>query len=244
LQGKAFAARKLYMRIAEDIRDAIERGDLLPGDRLPPLAEMAASFGCSRTTVREALSTLRGQGLVEFQHGNGIYVRTASLETWMEPLEAAILLGQSDMMQLVETETAILGGIVTAVATRCQDINFTPLSRTLFQLECAPPGGEEAIAAELSFYLAIADCCGNPMLDNAFRVLLEAFRSTLRLLHRHFQLGPDDGRQLLDYLVRGEPRAAREVVYQRGELLRAAVVKGYRDVPESSGKADVPGSPE
>lgn len=217
------------MKIAEQVRDSIERGDLRPGDRLPPLAELATAFGCSRATVREALSTLRGQGLVEFQHGNGIYVRTASLETWMEPLEAAILLGQSDMLQLVETETAILAGVVTAVVNRRENVDFTTVSQALFQLECTRPGSEEAVASELSFYLDLADCCGNNMLDNSFRVLLEAFRSTLRLLHQSFPGTQEECRRLLDCVLQGETEAAQRLVFQRGERLRRMVVEGYQN---------------
>lgn len=55
---------KLYVRIAQDIRKMIEDGSFRPGDRLPPLAQLAADFQCSRATVREALGALRGKSVV------------------------------------------------------------------------------------------------------------------------------------------------------------------------------------
>ncbi|QQE81105.1 FadR family transcriptional regulator [Alicyclobacillus sp. SO9] len=215
------------MRIADQIRAAIERGDLRPGDRLPPLAQIASEFGCSRATVREALSTLRGQGLVEFQHGNGTYVRTASLDTWMEPLEAAMLLGHSDVLHLVETQSAILAGIVTAAAYRASDTDFGKLRQALFQLECAVPQGEEAISTELGFYLELGACCGNSILENALRVLLEAMRSSLRLLTP--VLGPSKElcRQVFDCVVNGQVEASRDLLLSHGDKLRETVLSLY-----------------
>jgi GntR family transcriptional regulator len=44
--------------------DAIERGDLVAGDRLPREQDLAAAFGVSRMTLRQALATLAGRGIV------------------------------------------------------------------------------------------------------------------------------------------------------------------------------------
>ena len=46
--------RKAYEQVADQLLDMINSGELKPGDRLPSEAELAADFGVSRTTVREA----------------------------------------------------------------------------------------------------------------------------------------------------------------------------------------------
>ncbi|MCL6631352.1 MAG: FadR family transcriptional regulator [Alicyclobacillus herbarius] len=210
---------KLYYRIAQQIRGMIEEGVLRPGDRLPPLAELAEQFGCSRATVREALGALRGQGLVEFRHGNGTYVRTAAVQMWMEPLEAALLLGQGEIRQLLEAMTALLAGIASVAAARAEETDFAPLTQAMFQVECAYPRGEDAIAADMAFYLTLAACSGNEVLENALRVTQEALRSALRLVADEWQSGVNTCRAVYDAVLAGDAHRAREILYAYGQTM-------------------------
>ncbi|WP_433177243.1 GntR family transcriptional regulator [Actinoallomurus sp. CA-150999] len=65
-----------YRRIAADLRDRIERGELTIGDPLPSEAAIVESYGVARGTARQALAELEAAGLVEKQHGKGRFVRT------------------------------------------------------------------------------------------------------------------------------------------------------------------------
>ncbi len=58
-------------QVETQIREAIRSGSLITGQKLPPEAELALSFGVSRTTVREALRTLVADGLLEKVPGAG-----------------------------------------------------------------------------------------------------------------------------------------------------------------------------
>ncbi|UNK69550.1 GntR family transcriptional regulator [Microbacterium sp. H1-D42] len=49
--------------------DAIHRGHLRAGERLPSESELARSFGVAPVTVREALLTVRGRGLIVTRRG-------------------------------------------------------------------------------------------------------------------------------------------------------------------------------
>lgn len=55
--------------VARHLRARIARGELQPGDRLPPEDELMAAFGLARNTVREGLRILESQGLVEVRRG-------------------------------------------------------------------------------------------------------------------------------------------------------------------------------
>ena len=54
----------LHAQIGEVIEQAIESGDLQPGDRLPPERELAQWFGVNRLTLRQALSDLERGRLI------------------------------------------------------------------------------------------------------------------------------------------------------------------------------------
>src|SRR3954469_25653999 len=64
-----------YRQIAADLREAIRRGELGPGDKLPSETELINHYGVARMTVRQALSELRAEGLVVPEHGRGVFVR-------------------------------------------------------------------------------------------------------------------------------------------------------------------------
>jgi len=57
-----------------ELAERIDQGRLPAGTRLPSEPELAAEFGVSRATLREALRALEGQGLVRRRWGSGTYV--------------------------------------------------------------------------------------------------------------------------------------------------------------------------
>ncbi|MCF3129296.1 GntR family transcriptional regulator [Streptomyces olivochromogenes] len=56
--------RPLYWRIATELLAELREGVIPPGERLPGERQLAAHFGVSRETVRQALEVLRRDGLV------------------------------------------------------------------------------------------------------------------------------------------------------------------------------------
>jgi GntR family transcriptional repressor for pyruvate dehydrogenase complex len=62
--------------VISQIRHAILRGEVAPGDRLPNERELSAQMGVSRATLREGLRALESQGLLDIRLGStgGIFV--------------------------------------------------------------------------------------------------------------------------------------------------------------------------
>ena len=54
----------VHVQIERWFMAAVDRGDLVPGDRLPREQDLAAAFGVSRMTLRQALAALQGRGLL------------------------------------------------------------------------------------------------------------------------------------------------------------------------------------
>jgi len=77
----------LYQQLAQVIAQAAERGDLLPGTRLPPERELALALKLSRTTVVQAYAHLREAGTIESRHGSGTWVRRTGKTGWPSPQE-------------------------------------------------------------------------------------------------------------------------------------------------------------
>jgi DNA-binding transcriptional MocR family regulator len=74
LRGWQEGEGPLYERLAAAVRRAIERGELVPGTRLPPERELAGRLGLGRNTVAAALDLLRQDGVVVRRQGSGTLV--------------------------------------------------------------------------------------------------------------------------------------------------------------------------
>ena len=62
---------KISTHIIKQIREAILLGKLKPGETLPPEKELVVQFNVSKHTLREALRTLEGMGLINIRRGAG-----------------------------------------------------------------------------------------------------------------------------------------------------------------------------
>ena len=71
-----------HTQIEERLAEAMAAGELRPGDRLPPERELAARFGVSRMTLRHALHSLAGRGMLVRARGRrgGTFVGEPKIE--------------------------------------------------------------------------------------------------------------------------------------------------------------------
>jgi len=61
--------RPVYVQIAGQVKEQIQRGGMKAGDELPSVRELAGSLGINMHTVRHAYSILRDQNLLVFRLG-------------------------------------------------------------------------------------------------------------------------------------------------------------------------------
>ena len=66
--------RTRSQHVVAGLKDKILRGDLAPGAKLPSEAELIEEYAVSRTVVREAVTRLQAEGLVETFQGRGSFV--------------------------------------------------------------------------------------------------------------------------------------------------------------------------
>lgn len=95
----------LYKQLKKEIIQKIERGELKPGDVLPPERELAELFEMSRMTVRQAISELVNEYILIRRHGSGTYVAESKipqgrrLKSFSEDMRARGLLPGSKVLE-------------------------------------------------------------------------------------------------------------------------------------------------
>lgn len=167
-------ADRAYTGIVRIITDT----GLSIGDRLPSEAQLAASFGMSRTIVREALARLASDGITEARRGAGSYVKrrpSERLGTHM-PMDAlAGTLGTYEVRFVLEAEAARLA------AQRRSQHQMDGIERALAALRAALMSNAPAHAEDWELHRLIAVATGNsafpPVLDHLQEEVMRILRA-------------------------------------------------------------------
>jgi GntR family transcriptional repressor for pyruvate dehydrogenase complex len=133
------------------------------GSDLPTTAELCRQFGVSRPVLREAISRLEQQGLVEVRHGVGLRIGNQL----HRPVSASVsLLVPDEEERLRQTMAARLlleVEIARLAATRVGEVELAALAETQDELLQAS-SSEAAVAADMQFHRLLAGSCGNQVL--------------------------------------------------------------------------------
>ncbi|WP_042464159.1 GntR family transcriptional regulator [Neobacillus dielmonensis] len=78
----------IYYQLQELIKDLIDKGELKPGDLIPPEREYAEKLQISRMTVRQALTQLVNEGYLYRIQGKGTFVSERKIEQPLHQLRS------------------------------------------------------------------------------------------------------------------------------------------------------------
>lgn len=116
--------------------DAIHRGHLRAGERLPSESELARSFGVAPVTVREALLALRGRGLIVTRRGrNGGSFVTDDADPVRYATDAVRESSRLALRDLGAHYGAITGAAVRLAARRADASETAVVRRRLERLD-------------------------------------------------------------------------------------------------------------
>ncbi|MDN3722076.1 FadR/GntR family transcriptional regulator [Roseibium salinum] len=154
--------------MCEKLRTQIEEGKYAVGDRLPSEARLTEEFSVSRTVIREAVATLRADGLLDSRQGAGVFVLAPAEKTPL-PFQNVEPARISSMIEMLELRTAVETEAAALAARRRSPAQLETLFETLHTLQELFAKGESSPQADFDLHMAIADATNNPR----FREFLE-----------------------------------------------------------------------
>jgi len=220
--------RSSYTQVAEQLRDLITRGDLLPGQRLPSEPAMAPLFGVSRTTIREALRILVTDGLVETKRGvhGGTFVVDVDASRVEGLLHGALdLLAMTNRVgpdDFVDAWHAIEAPAAALAATRATPADV----EQLFHL-CEPAVDDlsrpDVVVKNASFHSTVLHASRNLLLEAMGRPVAAVARARFSQTNpdREFlTMIVDEHRQIAQAIANADPDEARRATVNHIEGLR------------------------
>lgn len=205
----------LAQRVVAGLKDKILAGDLPPGHKLPSEAELIDDYGVSRTVVREAVTRLRAEGLVETFQGRGSFVLAMPAPTSFS-VESAAIRTHHDVLDMIDFRLGIECEAAALAAARVDDAGGSTIRKALEAFAKAAP--QDQVEADFAFHRAVAAVSGNrfylELLDSVGPMMIMLARTRLGDAYSLTDAGHVD-RVLREHdaiaaaVVAGEPDVAR-----------------------------------
>lgn len=162
----------IFVGTAMRIRELALAEGLDAGDRLPAERDLARRLGVSRTSLREALTALRIEGLIDVQHGNGIYLLRSPLET-IPPITAELALGNPELPALGQVRNTLEALAAELAAVNRDDDDLARMVEAVRTMESAIYTGGAGTDGDRQFHAAILAAARNPVLGELLESLSE-----------------------------------------------------------------------
>ncbi len=220
--------RRLPDEVASSIIDAIETRQLKTGDRLPTEAELSKRFGVARTVVREAISLLRYDGIVDSRRGVGAFIADPAQKSTFR-ISPACFEKRKRIVQLLQLRTGVQAGASALAAEMRSDADMQDIVRIFAQVEAADRLGPDAalelrVDSELQLYRRIAEASGNEYYVEVTLMIETNIQNNLRSAFLKNAANSEFGasiiaehRAVVDALQSGDAEAARLATRTRFE---------------------------
>lgn len=144
--------------VTATLRRELLSGSLMQGDRLPPERALSERFGVARGTVREALSRLAREGLVEVRPGSGAYVR--------QPAAGAVnpVIDNTGPLELIDTRFALEPHICRLAVLHARREDLDRAETLLQEMEASAEHPQRFSDADTEFHTLLAESTGNALL--------------------------------------------------------------------------------
>ena len=160
--------------VRKRIQNMIESGELKPGDRLPAERELAEQFQVSRASLRAALHSIAGMGLLQFRHGSGTYITDGPPLLAGSPLSLlARLHGFSDD-EMFEARRQLEVGVAALAAERATDADIAALQAAIDGMARSLLQPRKYLVHDIDFHRAVAEASKNPILGSLVEMVSDA----------------------------------------------------------------------
>jgi DNA-binding FadR family transcriptional regulator len=178
--------KRLPDEIAQSIMSAVSSGQLRAGEKLPSEQEMSSRFGVARTVVREAISLLKFDGVVDARRGVGAFVSERRERTSFR-ISPACFEKRKEIIKLLQLRTYTQAGAAALTAACRTDEQMEAIEAAYADLVKANEQGPQdetalngRVDAELRLYRLIAETSENEYFCDVINMIEVNIQTHLR----------------------------------------------------------------
>lgn len=233
---------KLRDAVVQAVLDRIRTEGLVPGDALPPERVLAVELGVSRTVVREGLTSLEMQGVLELVPGRKPVVVRRFERAFAETLGHAVGQDSARLGELLEVRRIVEPEAAALAAVRATAEELAAMQRAVDEMDAHLDATEGYVDADVAFHEALLSASGNQLLAEMLRpaagLLVESRRLSVGA-RRPPASALDEHRRILAAIRAGDPAVARAAVAEHlsATALDLAASADPDDVVAASGSS-------
>lgn len=167
-----------YQKAIDYIFQMIKDGKLIVGSKIPSERDIAEELGIGRNSTREAISILRGMGLIESVHGSGNYIAKDSGHTIWHIVSVMLALGSISMKDILEFRREMARSVVELIFKNgFADAEKEHLEKILDEMISA--SGKELVMLDQEFHITLIRATKNPLFVIVMEAIAEVYHESM-----------------------------------------------------------------
>lgn len=177
----------LAEQAADLLLDRIREGEWPLGSKLPGESTLGPQLGVGRSTVREAIRRLAGQGVLSTRQGAGVFVDALDIvEDW------SVALRMADINSVIEARIAVEVEAAALAAERRSPVELRAIRHAAAERDSQRTEIDAHVDADIAFHRAVVTASHNPLIVDLFDSFTPRSRQAMiELLRLRGTLGSD-----------------------------------------------------
>jgi len=167
-------------QVVNHIRALLEKGELRPGDRIPPERELARTLKISRASLRTGIGYLVAMGVMNVRHGVGTFIKDGPAEFSKASLGLMGALYGFQFWQMFEARLIIEGSLAALAAERGKEEHYAALAEQVAEMYAIADNPADFLVHDMLFHRIIAKASGNPILAALIETITTAMYENRR----------------------------------------------------------------
>ena len=216
-----------FDEVVSQLQEMIHRGELRPGDRLPPERDLAKLLGVSRPTLRAGISSLAAVGILQSRQGAGTFVVGADGPPTLDsnPLRLMAALHGFGPSEMFEARRSLEMAVAGLAAERATGDHMASMSEELTGMFASLDEPEQFLVHDMRFHQMVAAASGNRILTalmNMVATILLEIRSKTVKRAKDLKESAEMHRNIYRAIRERNPEAARLAMYEHLALAQRA----------------------
>lgn len=186
-----------------------------PGSKLPNENELSEALQVSRTTLREAISFLVAQGILEIRRGKGTFVAEELPAAGLDLTSLSGMRSRVRAKDLFEMRLIFEPATVALACQRATDEELNQILKKAERMEHIAAEGGDWPLADQEFHWAIIKASHNEYMRRLYPIINSAVNEIMQISQnrQHMQeIAISDNRMILDFLLKRDEVGARDAM--------------------------------
>lgn len=208
----------IVVELTRRLLDYIFSGSVQPGGKLPTERQLQEALGVGRSAIREALKALTVLGILEVRQGDGTYLKKVDSALLTQSIEWGLLLGERNMMDIIETRREIELIIVKYAAARRTGEEVEQLRAIMEKLNVSTIN--DFVEQDIAFHLKLAEMARNTVLKGVLTSIQSLLRTWIKCVIEaagETRFSYNDHRKIYEAVAAGDPQAAVQAMQEHME---------------------------